>query len=145
MSAAETPGYAGDVTPERAWEILTDDDGAILVDVRTRPEWAYVGVPDTSALGRDVVLAEWVSYPTGAPNPAFVDELRAAGLEPGDGRPIVFLCRSGQRSIGAALAATAAGFGPAFNILDGFEGGLDGDGHRGARGWRAVGLPWRQS
>ena len=44
----------------------------------------------------------------------------------------------------AAEAATAAGIGPSYNVLDGFEGGLDAEGHRGAVGWRALGLPWRQ-
>jgi rhodanese-related sulfurtransferase len=58
---------------------------------------------------------------------------------------VVFLCRSGNRSIGAAEAATGAGMTPSFNVLDGFEGNLDEAGHRGATGWKAVGLPWRQS
>ena len=63
---------------------------------------------------------------------------------PGE-RPVVFLCRSGNRSIGAAEAATAAGIAPSYNMLDGFEGHLDETGHRGTTGWRAVGLPWKQS
>jgi rhodanese-related sulfurtransferase len=57
----------------------------------------------------------------------------------------VFLCRSGVRSVAAARAATAAGLGRSFNVLDGFEGGLDRAGHRGRAGWRAERLPWRQS
>lgn len=138
-------GYAGDLSPEQAWQLLADHDNALLVDVRTQAEWAYVGVPDTAALGRAIELVEWVSFPDGAANTDFVDELRQIGLERADGRPIVFLCRSGVRSIGAARAATAAGLGPAYNVLDGFEGGLDDDGHRGSSGWRAAGLPWKQS
>ena len=136
--------YAGDLMPTEAWELLTSDPDAVLVDVRTRAEWTYVGVPDLQALGRRAVLDEWVTYPTGIQNPTFVGELRDAGLEPGDGRPIVFLCRSGQRSRAAALAATAAGLGPAYNVLEGFEGDLDREGHRGSAGWRAAGLPWFQ-
>ena len=58
---------------------------------------------------------------------------------------MVFLCRSGNRSIGSAIAATEAGIGPSYNVLDGFEGNLDADGHRGTTGWKAVGLPWTQS
>ncbi len=137
--------YAGDLTPREAWDLLTAEPGAVLVDVRTRAEWTYVGVPDATPVGRETVLTEWVTYPAGGRNPAFVDDLLAAGLAPGDGRPIVFLCRSGQRSIGAAKAATAAGLGPAYNVLEGFEGNLDGAGHRGGTGWRAAGLPWRQT
>jgi rhodanese-related sulfurtransferase len=89
------------------------------------------------------VFDEWVT-PAG-PNPRVVDRLVEAGLTPGEERPVVFLCRSGQRSISAARAATAAGFGPAFNVLEGFEGPLDAEGHRGSSGWRALGLPWVQS
>ena len=40
---------------------------------------------------------------------------------------------------------TNAGYGPSFNIADGFEGALDGGQHRGCRGWKAEGLPWIQS
>ena len=62
-----------------------------------------------------------------------------------EGRPVVFLCRSGNRSIGAAEAATEAGIAPSYNVLDGFEGNLDEHKHRGGTGWKAVGLPWKQS
>ena len=136
--------YAGDITPEHAWELLRENPDAVLVDVRTDAEWKYVGVPDTSSLGRKTILIEWVSYPTGTRNDNFVDQLKEAGIAGGENAPVIFLCRSGQRSIGAAEAATAAGIGPSYNVLDGFEGGLDADGHRGAVGWRALGLPWRQ-
>jgi rhodanese-related sulfurtransferase len=133
--------YAGDITPEQAWELLSTDPEASLVDVRTHAEWSYVGVPDISSLDKPTAFVEWVGYPDGAKNENFVDEVRAAGVDKG---PVVFLCRSGQRSIGAAEAATAAGLGPAYNVLDGFEGATDAEGHRGSAGWRAVGLPWRQ-
>jgi len=136
--------YAGDLTPQEAWELLLSEPSAILVDVRTEAEWRFTGVPDTSETGREPVFIEWSNYPEGAHNAHFVDQLRDAGMNPGTGAPIVFLCRSGQRSIGGASAATAAGMGPAYNILDGFEGAPDEDGHRGVQGWKASGLPWRQ-
>ncbi len=136
--------YAGDLTPEQAWELLRKNPEAVLVDVRTDAEWKYVGIPDVTSLGNSAVQIEWVSYPNGARNENFVDELKESGVVPGSGKPVIFLCRSGQRSIGAAESATAAGIGPSYNVLDGFEGGLDADGHRGVVGWRAVGLPWRQ-
>ncbi|OKH84871.1 sulfurtransferase [Mycobacterium sp. ST-F2] len=135
--------YAGDITPQQAWDLLSENPEAVLVDCRTDAEWRWVGVPDISSLGRDVVYIEWVSN-DGKRNTSFVDDLLAAGVTPGD-RPVVFLCRSGNRSIGAAEAATAAGIGPSYNVLDGFEGHLDEQGHRGGSGWRAIGLPWVQS
>lgn len=135
--------YAGDVTPEQAWKVLSDNPEAVLVDCRTDAEWRFVGVPDISPLARDVVFVEW-SHTDGTRNQDFVAELNAAGITPAD-RPVLFLCRSGNRSIPAAEAATAAGIAPSYNILDGFEGGLDEDRHRGGTGWKAIGLPWRQS
>jgi rhodanese-related sulfurtransferase len=142
------PPYAGDLSPAQAWELLVAEEGAVLVDVRTQAEWRFVGVPDTGSLpapsGPRTVQVEWVSYPAGARNPGFLDELAAQGVTGGTGRAVLFLCRSGVRSIAAATAATAAGIGPSFNILEGFEGDVGLDGHRGHGGWRASGLPWRQ-
>jgi rhodanese-related sulfurtransferase len=135
--------YAGDITPEEAWKLLSDNPDAVLVDCRTDAEWCFVGVPDLSSLQRDVVFIEW-NRVDGQHNGQFVDDLKSAGLNRG-GRPVVFLCRSGNRSIGAAVAATEAGIGPSYNVLDGFEGHLDEQGHRGGSGWKAVGLPWKQS
>ncbi|MGV0836321.1 rhodanese-like domain-containing protein [Mycolicibacterium thermoresistibile] len=134
--------YAGDITPEQAYKLLSDDPAAVLVDVRTEAEWRFVGVPDLSELQRPTLFIEWV-HVDGSLNQDFVEELKSAGVQPGE-RPVVFLCRSGNRSIGAARAATAAGIGPSYNVLDGFEGNLDEHGHRGTTGWKAVGLPWKQ-
>ena len=134
--------YAGDITPLDAWKLLSDNPEAVLVDVRTDAEWRFVGVPDLSSLGRDVVYIEW-NTTDGRRNGNFLTELREQ-VAPHDDRPVVFLCRSGNRSIGAAVVATEAGIAPAYNVLDGFEGNLDANGHRGETGWRAVGLPWKQ-
>ena len=135
--------YAGDITPEEAWKLLSEKSEAVLVDCRTDAERRFVGVPDLSSLQREVVYVEW-NRTDGGHNDAFVDDLIASGVTPGE-RPVVFLCRSGNRSIGAAEAATAAGIAPSYNILDGFEGNLDENRHRGGTGWKAVGLPWTQS
>ncbi|GAA4988480.1 rhodanese-like domain-containing protein [Kineococcus glutinatus] len=136
--------YAGDLTPEAAYELLGSDAGAVLVDVRSDPEWRFVGVPDVSAHGKQPLFVSWR---TGAPGAAeaFVAELAAAGVRPDGDTPVVLLCRSGVRSVAAAEALAAAGAGRAYNVVDGFEGPLDADGHRGGSGWRAAGLPWRQS
>ena len=136
--------YAGDLSPAQAYRLLADEPDAVLVDVRTRAEWAYVGVPDLSGLGRELVCVEWVGFPDGAPNPRFLEQLQAAGAGPD--RPVAFICRSGQRSAAAAELATGSGFGRAYNVADGFEGPVDAAGHRGSTGgWKAAGLPWRQS
>ncbi len=138
--------YAGDITPLEAWRLLSDNPDAVLVDVRTDAEWRFVGVPDLSSLGREAVFIEW-NTSDGRHNESFAEELRDRITPAPDAdaqRPVIFLCRSGQRSIGAAKAATEVGITPAYNVLDGFEGHLDANGHRGQTGWRATGLPWKQ-
>jgi rhodanese-related sulfurtransferase len=138
-----TVPYAGDLDPAESYRLLSDDPAAVLVDVRTRAEWSYVGGPDLAALGRPVVQVEWVSFPNGVRNESFLAELAAAGVP--KQAPVLFLCRSGVRSVAAAEAATAAGYARAYNILQGFEGNPDGAGHRGTTsGWKVAGLPWLQ-
>ena len=141
--------YAGDPTASEAWLALAEDPSAVLVDVRTKAEWTFVGVPDLSPLGKEVAFVEWQSFPSmQADADAFADlvgeELKRRGL-PADA-PVYFLCRSGGRSAAAAKALTAAGHAPCYNVAGGFEGRLDAARHRGTvEGWKAAGLPWVQA
>jgi rhodanese-related sulfurtransferase len=142
VSAA--PGYTGDVTPATAWKILSENKDAVLVDVRTRAEWNYVGLPELAPIGKQPTLLEWQVFPSMQPNPEFVSALGGAYAD--KDTPLLFLCRSGVRSAAAAKAMTAAGYSTCINVADGFEGPLDANGKRGsAGGWKATGLPWRQS
>ena len=154
MSGASSPNeanaaYTGDVSAKESWARLEQDPKALLIDVRTQAEWSFVGLPDLTELSRKPILVEWQTFPPGpSPNQNFVSELSTALVGSGyaQGSPIFFLCRSGARSRGAAIAATAAGFGPCFNVGDLCEGGLDAERRRGnAAGWKAAGLPWVQS
>ena len=134
--------YAGDLTPTETWATLAADPRAVLVDVRTRAEWTYVGLPDLSSIDRDVVTIEWLTYPEGAVNRHFVDDLVEAGIQ--RDQPVLFLCRSGVRSVAAAEVASAAGWTRAYNVLEGFEGPHDSRHHRTVAGWKVAGLPWVQ-
>lgn len=137
-------GYAGDVAPTVAWKILSERKDAILIDVRTRAEWNFVGLPDLTGIGKTPSLVEWQVFPSMQPNPDFVAAL--AGAVADKSAPLLFLCRSGARSAAAAKAMTAAGYSTCLNVADGFEGPLDAQAKRGAAGgWKAEGLPWRQS
>ena len=135
--------------PHEAFAALRDTADAALVDVRTRAELAFVGGPAPEALGRPLAWVEWVRFPSGEPNPRFIDELEAAfqGRLPGR---LFFICRSGSRSLAAArhVAERTRREGRAVsctNIAEGFEGDPDHEGHRGTvNGWKAAGLPWRQ-
>ena len=128
-------GYAGDVTPAQAAQWVADGQ-AVMVDVRSDAEREWVGyVPGAVPLA-------WKQWPGMAMNPGFDEGLRAA--VPAGGK-VVLLCRSGVRSIAAAKRATELGI-EAYNILEGFEGNPDADGHRGRTGgWRFRGLPWKQN
>ena len=126
-----------------AWAALELDPGAVLIDVRTRPEWSYVGVPDLAALDKPLIKIEWQSYPDGARNPNFAAEVAAAGVKPG--QKVLLLCRSGARSQAAAQLLTAQGWSDCYNVSDGFEGPQDDSNHRGhLAGWKHDGLPWTQ-
>jgi rhodanese-related sulfurtransferase len=137
-------GYAGDVAPATAWKILSENKDAVLIDVRTRAEWSYVGLPELASIGKKPALLEWQVFPGMQQNPEFVSVLGNAIAN--KETPLLFLCRSGARSAAAAKAMSAAGYSACFNVAEGFEGPLDAEGKRGtAAGWKATGLPWRQS
>jgi len=143
-SGPSSSQYAGDISVADAWELLKSDLNAQIVDVRTSAEWNYVGLPDLETLGKRPALIEWQVFPSMQPNPEFVASLSSA--LPDKEVPLLFLCRSGARSAAAAKAMTAAGYSTCLNVADGFEGPLDAQAKRGAAGgWKAAGLPWRQT
>jgi len=132
--------YKGDLPPSEAHARLKSNPAAVLIDVRTQPEWTFVGVPQVERL----VRLSWQVYPTMDVNARFVEEVQALGLPPD--AEIFCICRSGARSASAATALTNAGFTNCWNIAQGFEGDKDGENHRGrTNGWKATGLPWAQS
>jgi rhodanese-related sulfurtransferase len=141
------PAAVVDVSPSEAWARLTAEPSAVLIDVRTRAEWAFVGLPDLSSIGKQVLRIEWQSFPDNQIDPNFAERLseylRANGME--KRAELFFICRSGGRSRMAATALAALGYEQCRNVADGFEGPLDAERHRGtASGWKADGLPWVQ-
>lgn len=132
--------HNGDITPAESYQRLKNNPNAVLIDVRTQPEWTFVGVPLVDRL----VRLAWQVFPVMQVNERFVEEVAAMGL-PKDGE-ILCICRSGARSASAANALTDAGFSNCWNVASGFEGDKDADGHRGKiNGWKASNLPWVQS
>ena len=129
--------YSGALTPAEAHEVWRNAPGAKLVDVRTRAELTYVGrIPGA-------VEIELLTYPSNRPNPEFMSELEG---QVDKSAPALFICRSGGRSHNAAMLAKQAGYSATYNVLEGFEGDRDAQGHRNSvGGWRAAGLPWTQS
>jgi rhodanese-related sulfurtransferase len=140
-------GPIADVSVDDTWGHLKSDAKAVLVDVRTRAEWAFVGLPDLSSLSKRPILAEWQTFPDNREDPQFAERLTSALSEAGVSKnaSVFFICRSGGRSKRAAEVMTTAGFEHCLNVADGFEGPLDGDRHRSrVAGWKAAGLPWAQ-
>ncbi len=129
--------YEGALTPREAFEVLAAAPGARLIDIRTRAELDWVGrIPGALEL-------EWQSYPSNQFNPNFLSQLKQA-VDPE--ALLLFICRSGKRSSLAARVATEAGLRDCYNVLEGFEGDKDANGHRGTMGgWRLAGLPWQQN
>ena len=122
--------------PKEAHEFLKKNPNAIFIDCRSEMEYLFVGHP-TGA-----ILVPWNDGPNWEVNPDFVAHVKkAASVD----RPIVLICRSGNRSLDAGRTLEEAGFTQVWNVLHGFEGELDEQHHRNSKtGWRHEGLPWEQ-
>jgi len=128
--------YKGALLPMEAYYLLQKSGQTQLVDVRTQAELDWVGYIEGAK------TIELRSYPAMQPNPEFLEQL---AKQADKNFPVLFICRSGARSDQAAKLATEAGFAHCYNVLEGFEGDKDPQGHRGtASGWKAAGLPWEQ-
>jgi rhodanese-related sulfurtransferase len=150
MTDAAVGPRIGEVLPRHAWDILCEDAAARLVDVRSRAEWTFVGTPTLPKGTADPHFVEWASFPGMIQNGAFADQVLAA-LDGHVPSRLLFLCRSGARSLSAArtMDEVFAGLGhdvECINVAEGFEGDPDSQKRRGAKnGWKATGLAWQQS
>ncbi|WP_076591939.1 rhodanese-like domain-containing protein [Herminiimonas arsenitoxidans] len=130
--------YAGALTPQEAYALLQNDPKVKLVDVRTTAERDWIGRPDIAAEQHTAV--QWNLYPGGIPNPDFLPQLEQVADKD---TVLLFLCRGAVRSRHAAKLATENGYANSFDVLEGFEGDKDADGHRkNVNGWCKAGLPW---
>jgi len=126
------------LNPKQAWTVLDTEPTAVLLDVRDRTEFGFVGHP-VGALN-----IPWKEAPAWKPNANFLAEV--SQHIPSVNTPVLVICRSGQRSLDAAKALAEAGYTDLTNIEEGFEGPLDEHKHRNTvGGWRAHNLPWEQS
>ena len=134
-----------EVTPPQAMEILKLDKSAVLIDVRSKVEFDYVGHPSNA------ISVPWQEAPEWTVNPDFVDKVKIQLEKENMGAAaedlkILMLCRSGGRSMDAAIMLSKRGFSNVLNISEGFEGTIDEDRHRGnINGWRFHNLPWEQT
>jgi len=130
--------YAGALSPAEAFALLQADPHVKLVDVRTAAERDWVGRVALPEAQHHAI--QWNLYPGGVHNPDFLAQL--AHVANKDDK-LLFLCRSGVRSRHAAKLATEQGYKNCYDILEGFEGDKDAEGHRkNVSGWCKAGLPW---
>src|SRR5258707_15271174 len=87
MAAMAEPVDIAEIVPRDAWALLEREPKAVLVDVRTEPEWGYVGLPDLSALGKQVVRLSWQGYPKMGVDAGFAERLGPPPTTPGPSPP----------------------------------------------------------
>ncbi len=138
-----------EINSGEAYEFLKEEDVA-LIDVRTDAEYAFVGQVDLTEISGKSFLVPWKVFPAMSINPRFQITLEKnlrnefPEKDPQDLK-LIFMCRSGARSLEAAMYCTQLGFKDCYNLSSGFEGNPDDKGHRSnIDGWRAENLPWRQ-
>lgn len=127
---------------------------ALVIDVRTQAEIEYVGVADVVDSNVPYMVNDYNTWDEKngryqmSPNSGFLskmnDLVNAAGLNKDS--TIIVMCRSGDRSAGAANLMAKAGYTNTYSVEDGFEGDVAQNGdHKGQRvvnGWKNAGLPW---
>ena len=128
---------------------------ALFVDVRTRAEISYLGMPSVA----DAHIPAFEHPPNAAwddksgrfkmePNadfePALARRLAARQLSKSD--VVILICRSGDRTSRAANFLTEQGYSKVYSVIDGFEGDAVAEGpqagQRVLNGWKNAGLPW---
>ena len=139
--------------PSFVYNELIKNDLSYLIDVRSKPEWSFIGFPFSEAMKNDVIFCEWAFYPMMEKNPHFEDEILSK-LNLNNCKSLYFICRSGSRSFHAAHSVQALlnqqqnikNNINCVNVKFGFEGDLSKDKRRGIlNGWKFSGLPWKQS
>ena len=131
-AVAKSLPYAGELTPQEAFEVLQQED-YVLVDVRSKAELDLVGRISNA------IHIEWAFYPGMVANTEFAKQLQT---QVDQATPIIFMCRTGGRSHNAAIVANGLGY-KAYNMLEGFEGDANTEKQRTLiNGWKHAGLPW---
>lgn len=131
------------ISSTQAWEMLSTNKTAELIDVRTQEEWKFTGIPNLKPIKKTAILLSWQEYPDMKTNRNFISTINNIFMN--KNTPILLLCRSGYRSHQAALSIFAEGYSNCYNIIDGFEGKIDHNSHRNCtEGWKYEDLPWLQ-
>ena len=131
------------VTSVECYNKLSQISNSCLIDIRTKPEWEFIGVPDLSSLNKKTIFISWHMYPEMKINSLFENQITESNIKKNDN--LFLICRSGNRSSNAAELLTSRGFTNCFNVKDGFEGEIGPNHQRSTiNGWKYCKLPWKQ-
>ena len=132
-----------ELTSSECFDQLSKISNSYLIDVRTTPEWEFVGVPDLSSINKNVIFISWQLYPEMNINSLFENQVTKSNIKKDD--KLFLICRSGSRSFDAAKFLSSVGYYYCFNIADGFEGDKNSLNQRSTiNGWKYNNLPWKQ-
>ena len=131
------------ITSVECFNQLSEISNSYLIDVRTKPEWEFIGIPDLSSLNKKTIFISWHLYPEMQINSFFENMLLESNIKKMD--KLFLICRSGSRSFHAAKFLVSCGYNYSYNVSDGFEGDKNNLGQRSTiNGWKYYNLPWKQ-
>ena len=143
MRNVNTNHIVQNISSKECYKILSNKTDSYLIDVRTRPEWEFVGVPDLSIINKEAIFVSFQVYPDMNENKNFKKEILDQKIQKDNN--LYLICRSGQRSLYAARLLINNGFSNCYNVYDGFEGDLNQYKKRSViNGWKCNNLPWKQ-
>ena len=130
------------ITSIECFNKLSEISNSYLIDIRTKPEWEFIGVPDLSSLNKKTIFISWHVYPEMKINSLFENQITESNIKKND--KLFLICRSGNRSFQAAKFLSSFGYNNCFNIIDGFEGDKNNINQRSTiNGWKYNNLPWK--
>ena len=100
-----------------AFDFLSKKDNSHLIDTRSDIEWKSTGIPDLSSINKETILINWGPVL----DQIFFEQYKnflLTSFTKNDN--LLFICRSGSRSLMAAQFAIRFGFKNSFNIFEGF-------------------------
>ena len=100
-----------------AFDFLSKKDNSHLIDTRSDIEWKSTGIPDLSSINKEINLINWGPVL----DQIFFEQYKnflLTSFNKNDN--LLFICRSGSRSLMAAQFAIKFGFENSFNIFEGF-------------------------
>ena len=100
-----------------AFDFLSKKDNSHLIDTRSDIEWKSTGIPDLSSINKETNLINWGPVL----DQIFFEQYKnflLTSFNKNDN--LLFICRSGSRSLMAAQFAIKFGFENSFNIYEGF-------------------------